>query len=89
MFKTILANFHLEKIFWIIKKNLKYMILCGLIFALLAGGFAYTRQSATYVAQISFYVYSNPDYITDTGVNLSTSEVSQARSLLASYMQIL
>lgn len=89
MFKTILANFHLEKIFWIIKKNLKYMILVGLIFGLLAGAFAYTRQSATYVAQISFYVYSNPDYITDTGVNLSTSEVSQARSLLASYMQIL
>lgn len=89
MFKTILANFHLEKIFWIIKKSLKYMILFGLVCALLAGAFGYTRQSSTYVAQISFYVYSNPEYITDTGVNLSTSEVSQARSLLASYMQIL
>lgn len=89
MFKTILANFHLEKIFWIIKTNLKYMILSALVFALLAGAFGYTRQSSTYVAQISFYVYSNPDYITDTGVNLSTSEVSQAKSLLASYMQIL
>ncbi|MBQ9118871.1 MAG: polysaccharide biosynthesis tyrosine autokinase [Lachnospiraceae bacterium] len=89
MFQTILSNFHLEKIFWIIKSKLKYMILAAMLLALGAGFFAYRTQSSTYVARISFYAYSNPDYITDTGVNLSTSEVTQARSLLDSYMQIL
>ncbi len=89
MFKIILTNFHLEKIFWIIKKNLKYMILAALIGALAGGYYASTIQTSTYVATISFYVYTNPDYITDTGVNLSTSEITQAKNLLPSYMQIL
>lgn len=89
MFKIIMTNFRLEKIFWIIKKKLKYMILVALVGALAGGMFASYTQTSTYVATISFYVYTNPDYITDTGVNLSTSEISQAKNLLASYMQII
>lgn len=89
MFKTILSNFHLEKVFWIIKKKLKFMILAGVFCALLGAGFAYYTQTSTYVASISFYVYSNPDYVTDTGVNISTSDISQANTLLDSYMQII
>ena len=34
-------------------------------------------------------MYSNPDYINDNGINLSTSDINQASSLLNSYMQIL
>ena len=89
MFKTILSNFHLEKILWIIKSKLKYMILAGLVCAMLGSAFAYFNQSSLYQARISFYVYSNPEYVTDTGVNLSTNEISSAKSLLDSYMQIL
>ena len=89
MLKTVFQNFHLEKIFWIIKTKLKYMILIGLLFGVLAGGYAYLTRSDTYVAQISLYVYSNPDYINDNGINLSSNELSQASSLLSSYMQIL
>ena len=40
MFKTILSNLHLEKIFWIIKSKLKFMILGALIMAILAGALA-------------------------------------------------
>ena len=89
MFKTILSNLHLEKIFWIIKSKLKFMILGALIMAILAGAAGYFRQSATYVATISFYVYSSPDYVTDTDVNLDSSELTSAKSLLSSYMQII
>lgn len=89
MLKTILQNFHLEKIFWIIKSKLKYMILIGLIFGALAGGFTYLTRVDTYAAQISLYVYSRPDYINDNGINLSSSELTAASSLLNSYMQIL
>ena len=80
---------HLEKIFWIIKSKLKFMILGALIMAILAGAAGYFRQSATYVATISFYVYSSPDYVTDTDVNLDSSELTSAKSLLSSYMQII
>ncbi len=89
MFKTILNNFHLEKLIWIIKSKLKYMILAALIGAVIAGGLGVVTQSSTYKADITFYVYSNPDYVTDTGVNLSSSDITQANTLLASYMQIM
>jgi capsular exopolysaccharide synthesis family protein len=89
MFKTILNNFHLEKLIWIIKSKLKYMILAALIGAVIAGAVGIYTQSSTYKADITFYVYSNPDYVTDTGVNLSSSDITQANTLLASYMQIL
>ena len=89
MLKIILQNFHLEKIFWIIKKNLKYMILVGFITGVLAGVITLITRTNLYAAQISLYVYSNPDYINDSGVNLSSSDLTQASSLLNSYMQIL
>lgn len=89
MFKTIINNFHLEKLIWIIKSKLLYMVLTALVGAVLMGGYASITQTSTYQAQISFYVYSNPDYVTDTGVNLSSSDITQANNLLASYMQIL
>ena len=89
MIKTIINNFHIEKLFWIFKTKLKYMIVVGLLFGTLAGGFAYMTRSDVYAATISMYVYSNPDYINDNGINLSTSDITQASSLLSSYMQIL
>ena len=89
MFKIILSNFHLEKIIWILKEKLKYILLYSILFALLGGLYANYTSSSIYVAQISFYVYSNPDYITDSSVNINSSDFSQARNLVASYMQIL
>ena len=89
MFETILTNFHLEKIFWIIKTKLKYLLLATIVAALLAGIYANYTRTSTYSAQISFYVYSNPAYITDPTVNINSSDFSQARNLVSSYMQIL
>jgi polysaccharide biosynthesis transport protein len=89
MFETILSNFHLEKIFWILKVKLKLILLISILFALGMGVYANYSRSSTYLAQISFYVYSNPDYITDPSVNINNSELTQARNLVPSYMQIL
>ena len=89
MFETILTNFHLEKIFWILKVKLKYIILVTILASLAAGIYASYTRTSTYSAQISFYVYSNPAYITDPSVNINSSEFSQARNLVSSYMQIL
>lgn len=89
MFETILSNFYLEKIFWILKVKLKYILLLSILFALMMGIYANYTRTSTYEAQISFYVYSNPDYITDSSININNSELTQARNLLPSYMQIL
>lgn len=89
MFETILTNFHLEKIFWILKVKLKYIILATIVAALAAGLYASYTRSSTYMAQISFYVYSNPAHITDPNVNINSSDFTQARNLVTSYMQIL
>lgn len=88
MFKTILSNFHLEKIFWILKTKLLYMIMAAVILASGVGLYASFSSTSTYLAEISFYAYSNPDYI-GTDVSQSAGEVTQAKNLLESYMQII
>lgn len=89
MFNIIIQNFHLEKLFWIIKTKLKYIILCGLMAGVFAGALTYFTRTETYMAQISLYVYTNPDYITDNGINISASDITNANALLSSYTQIL
>ena len=89
MFGTIIKNFHIEKIIWILKTNIKYFILSGLIMGVIVGGITYVIRQDVYAAQISLYVYSNPDYVNDNGVNLSSADLTQASNLLSSYMQIL
>ncbi len=89
MLETIISNFHLEKILWIMKSKLKYILLATILFALGAGYYADYTRTSTYVAQISFYVYSNPEYITDPTVNINSSDFTQATRLVASYMQII
>ena len=89
MLKIIIANFHLEKILWIIKKNIGYMVFVGLVAALLFGGYAYATRSSVYQAKLSFYAYSDPNYVSDTSVNITYSEVNQAKNLISSYTQIL
>lgn len=89
MFDIILSNFHLEKVFWVLKVKLKYILLVTILFALAAGVYADYTRTSTYAAQISFYVYSNPDYISDPSVNINSSDFTQATKLVTSYMQIL
>lgn len=89
MFKILIQNFHLEKVIWSIKSKIKYMILAGLICALFFGVYASVTSTSTYVAKVTFYVYSNPDYVNDTGVNISSTEITQASNLLESYKQIM
>ena len=89
MFKTILANFHLEKIFWTLKVKLIYIILFALIGGVAGGVYASYTGTSLYRAQITFYVYTKPDYITDSSVNIGVSEITQAKNLITSYMQIL
>lgn len=89
MFNILIQNFHLEKVIWSIKSKAKYMILAGLIFAMCSGVYASVTSSSTYVANVTFYVYSNPEYMNDTGVNISSTEITQAYNLLESYMQII
>ena len=63
MLKIIIANFHLEKILWIIKKNIGHMVFVGLVAALLFGGYAYATRSSVYQAKLSLYAYSDPNYV--------------------------
>lgn len=89
MFRIIVQNFHIEKILWILKNKLKVMVLAGLVGAVLLGVYAGVTQTSLYQARISFYVYSNIDYVSDTGASLNVAEATQARVLLDSYMQII
>ena len=89
MLNTILENFHVEKIFTALRKKLQYMIIAGVLAALLCAAFGNRFSYTTYRAGVSFYVYSNPNNINDMGVNQTTTEISQANRLITSYVQVL
>ena len=89
MFETILSNFNFEKIMWIIKKKLAFMIIFAAIGGVLGGAYAYMTSSTIYRAKVSFYVYSDPDYVYDTSVNITNSEFTTAKNLVQSYTLIL
>ncbi|MCR4903453.1 MAG: AAA family ATPase [Butyrivibrio sp.] len=89
MLNTVLENFHLEKFFWVLKAKLKYMVFAGLIMAVLAGILGFGMTSEVYRARVSFYVYTSPDYVNSSGVNLSSSEIASANKLITSYIEIL
>ena len=89
MLETILNNFHLEKILWILHKRIAYVILLGILGGMAGGGWAYMTDSTLYRADVSFYVYSDPDYVYDSSVNISNSEFTQAKNLVQSYILIL
>ena len=89
MLETILNNFHLEKILWILKKRIAYIMMLGVLGGMAGGTYAYLTDSTLYRAQVSFYVYSDPDYVYDSSVNISNSEFTQAKNLVQSYILIL
>lgn len=89
MFNTILENFHVEKIFSTLKKSIAYMFIAGALAAMVAAVLGNTLTYRNYRCGVSFYVYSNPDSVNDTGVNQSSSEIAQANKFITSYIQVL
>ncbi len=86
---NILFNFTVSKILNIIKRKLLLMILIGLIGAAGAGAYAYKTSYTTYMARISFYVVSNPSYLSESSVNINATEFTMSKNLVPSYMLIL
>ena len=84
MLETILNNFHLEKILWILQKRIAYIMILGVLGGMAGGAYAYLTNSTLYRAEVSFYVYSDPDYVYDSSVNISNSEFTQAKNLVQS-----
>ena len=70
------------------KKDCIHMIL-GVLGGMAGGAYAYLTNSTLYRAEVSFYVYSDPDYVYDSSVNISNSEFTQAKNLVQSYILIL
>lgn len=89
MIETILSNFHLEKLWYIFKKKVAIMLIVGVLGGMAGGAFAYYTNTETYNAKVSFYVCSNPDYVSDTSVNLNGVDITTAMKLVQSYMIVL
>ena len=64
-------------------------MILGVLGGMAGGAYAYLTNSTLYRAEVSFYVYSDPDYVYDSSVNISNSEFTQAKNLVQSYILIL
>lgn len=89
MIETMIYNFNLARIIYVIKKYIAAIIVAACIGGIVAGAAAYFMGSTIYRAEVSFYVYSNPDYINDNTVNVSSYDFSAAKDLIESYTQVL
>ncbi len=89
MIETIISNFHLEKILWIVKKKIAYMIIFAAVGGCAMGGYAYMTNENRYQAVISFYVYGNRDYLYDSSTTMSNSDFTLAKNLVPSYTRVL
>jgi capsular exopolysaccharide synthesis family protein len=89
MIESIIRNFNLKRLLYILKKGLIFMILLGIIGAAVAWLYADSKQSESYQAVVSFYLYSKSDYLYDSSVNLSNTEITLAKNLVPSYVAIM
>ena len=51
MLETILNNFHLEKILWILRKRIAYIMILGVLGGMAGGAYAYLTDSTLYDAK--------------------------------------
>ena len=89
MFKIIFTNFHLEKILWILKSKMRGIIVFALIGAIAGGLYATYLGESVYRCEITLHVYSNPDFASDSDLNISSADLATAQTLMTSYEQVL
>ena len=89
MIETIIGNFNLERIFYIIKKRLFLMIIIGAIGGMAVGYYSFSTSYELYSARVTMYIYSDPNYIYDPTVNVSNADLIKAKNLVPSYMLVL
>jgi capsular exopolysaccharide synthesis family protein len=89
MIETILNNFNIERLLWIVKRKLALMIIFGALGGVIAGAYAIQTSETIYSASASFYVYSNPEYAYDSTVNITSADFSLAKMLVQSYTLVL
>lgn len=89
MIDTIIRNFTLERIGYILKKCIFIAILTGGIGAGLAGMYGQTKSAVTYRAKVSFYLYSKSDYMVESDAYVSSGDFNYAKNLIDSYIFIL
>lgn len=89
MFKIFFANLHLEKILWIIKSKILYIIMFALVGGAVGGAYALFMGQDLYRSEITMTAFSNPDYANDSGININVSDVQSAQQLITSYSSVL
>lgn len=89
MIETIIRNFTIDRIWFIIKKKMIFAILFALIGAAAGGIFAQSQKSTLYRARVTFYLYSKGDYLVDSDAYVNNSDFVYAQRLVQSYVMIL
>ncbi len=89
MLDTMISNFTLKKIMYIIRKSWLIMVLVALIGIAVGLILAERKRVDTYQANVTFYLYANYDIVTDDDRYVTSSDFTYARNLIDSYMYIM
>lgn len=89
MIEIMLYNLNIDKLLWIIKKRIMFIMIFAIMGTGITGYYALKTQQEFYYANASFYVFSNPEYATLSKVNLSWNDLNTANALVNSYLIVL
>lgn len=89
MIELIISNFNFDKISWVLRKRIIFIVLATVLGGTLLGYGKYRSNRVIYRSQVSMYVYSDPSYRYETNINVSNSEFAAAKNLVKSYMMVL
>lgn len=89
MVETIIYNFRLDRIGWILKRRLLLILLFAAIGGVALGYYGFSNGVSLYVAKTSLYVYSSPSYVENTSANVTNADFTMAKNLVPSYMLVL
>ena len=89
MVETIIYNFRLDRICWIVKRRLLLILLFAAIGGVALGYYGYSNGVSLYAAKTSLYVYSSPSYVDNISANVTSADFTMAKNLVPSYMLVL
>lgn len=78
----------LRKIFEMLKKKIVYIVLIGIVGAILAACFTNFFIDSQYTATVKLYAYSSSDYLLSPENSISPSQIDASEKLVKTYLEV-
>lgn len=78
----------LRKVFEMLKKKIVYIVLIGIVGAILSACFTNFFIDSQYTATVKLYAYSSSDYILSPESSINSSQIDASEKLVKTYLEV-